>query len=124
MTRMLSIGFAGFFGTLARYFLQGWIQSASGAAFPMGTLIVNVSGCFALGMIHGLFMERFLIDPQWRICLSIGFCGGFTTFSTLAFETVQLAGGHQWWLATVNVIASIVLGLVAVWLGTAISRAI
>jgi len=95
MTKALLLGAAGFVGILARSFLQGVIQTNSGSAFPFGTLVVNVSGCFVLGLFNGLFTDRFLIDPQWRICFTIGFCGAFTTFSTLVFETVQLATGES-----------------------------
>ena len=124
MTKVLLLGAAGFVGTLARYFLQGVIQTNAGSAFPFGTLVVNVSGCFVLGLLNGLFTERFLIDPQWRICFTIGFCGAFTTFSTLVFETVQLASGRELLLAAANVIASLALGFIFLWLGIVAARAL
>ena len=124
MTKFLLLGAAGFVGTLARYFLQGVIQTNAGSAFPFGTPIVNVSGCFVLGMLNGLFTDRFLIDPQWRICFTIGFCGAFTTFSTLVFETVQLASGREFFLAATNVMASLVLGFNYLWLGIVAARAL
>jgi CrcB protein len=86
--------------------------------------VVNVSGCFVLGLLSGLFTDRFLIDPQWRICFTIGFCGAFTTFSTLVFETVQLAGGRELLLAATNVIASLALGFIFLWLGIVTGRAL
>ena len=124
MTKILLLGAAGFVGTLARYFLQGLVQTNAGSAFPFGTLVVNVSGCFALGLFNGLFTDRFLIDPQWRICFTIGFCGAFTTFSTLVFETVQLASGRELFLAAANVIASLALGFIFLWLGIVAARAL
>ena len=122
MTKVLLLGAAGFVGTLARYFLQGVIQTNAGSAFPFGTLVVNVSGCFVLGLLNGLFTDRFLIDPQYRICFTIGFCGAFTTFSTLVFETLQLASGRELFLAATNVIASLALGFIFLWLGIVAAR--
>ena len=75
-------------------------------------------------MLNGLFTDRFLIDPQWRICFTIGFCGAFTTFSTLVFETVQLASGREFFLAATNVMASLVLGFIFLWLGIVAARAL
>jgi len=122
MTKILLLGVAGFIGTLARYFLQGIIQANAGSVFPFGTLVVNVSGCFILGLLSGLFTDRFLIDPQWRICFTVGFCGAFTTFYTLVFETVQLASGRELWLAAANVFGSLALGFVFLWLGIVVAR--
>jgi fluoride exporter len=75
-------------------------------------------------LFNGLFTDRFLIDPQWRICFTIGFCGAFTTFSTLVFETVQLASGRELFLAAANVIASLALGFIFLWLGIVAARAL
>jgi fluoride exporter len=122
MTKVLLLGVAGFIGTLARYFLQGLIQANTGSVFPFGTLGVNVSGCFILGLLTGLFTDRFLIDPQWRICFTVGFCGAFTTFSTLVFETVQLVSGRELWLAAANVVGSLALGFIFLWLGVVLAR--
>jgi len=122
MTKVLLLGTAGFVGTLARYFLQGVIQTNAGSAFPFGTLVVNVFGCFVLGLLNGLFTDRFLIDPQLRICFTIGFCGAFTTYSTLVFETVQLVNGRELVLAATNVVASLALGFIFLWLGIVTAR--
>ena len=124
MTKVLLLGAAGFIGTLARYFLQGAIQTNAGSAFPFGTLGVNVSGCMILGFLNGLFTDRFLIDPQWRVCFTVGLCGAFTTFSTLVFETVQLASGRELFLAAVNVFASLALGFIFLWIGMVLARAL
>ena len=124
MTKVLLLGAAGFVGTLARYFLQGVIQTHTGSVFPFGTLGVNVSGCFVLGLLNGLFTDRFLIDSEWRICFTVGFCGAFTTFSTLVYETVQLTNGRELWLATANLVGSLALGFVFLWLGVVLARAL
>ena len=81
-----------------------------------------MSGCFILGLLTGLFTDRFLIDPQWRICFTVGFCGAFTTFSTLVFETVQLVSGRELWLAAANVVGSLALGFIFLWLGVVLAR--
>lgn len=122
MNKILLLGTAGFFGTLARYFLQGMIQGVAGSTFPFGTLGVNILGCFILGLLNGLLTDRFIIDPQWRLCFTIGFCGAFTTFSTLIFETLQLAGGREWFLALMNILGSLALGFVFLWLGIVVAR--
>jgi fluoride exporter len=122
--KFLILGSAGFIGTLARYYMQGFVQSSTGSAFPFGTMVVNVSGCFILGFLNELFTERFLIDPQWRIFFTIGFCGAYTTFSTLAFETFSLTERSEFWYATANVFFSILLGLIFLWLGVLLARLI
>ena len=124
MKKVLILGSAGFIGTLARYYLQGIVQSSAGSTFPFGTMVVNVSGCFILGFLNELFTERFLIDPQWRIFFTIGFCGAFTTFSTLAIETFNLTERNELWHATANVFFSILLGLIFLWLGILLARQI
>jgi CrcB protein len=124
MKKILILGSAGFIGTLARYYMQGFVQSSTGSAFPFGTMVVNVSGCFILGFLNELFTERFLIDPQWRIFFTIGFCGAYTTFSTLAFETFSLTERSEFWYATANVFFSILLGLIFLWLGVLLARLI
>ena len=122
MKKILILGSAGFIGTLARYYLQGFVQSLTGSTFPFGTMVVNVSGCFILGFLNELFTERFLIDSQWRIFFTIGFCGAYTTFSTLVFETFSLTEHIEYWHATANVFLSILLGFIFLWLGVLLAR--
>lgn len=92
------------------------------AMFPIGTLFVNVAGCFLIGYGNGMADVRQLLSPQARIFLFIGLLGGFTTFSTFGYETLALARDSQEMRAVVNVLLSIVLGLAAVWLGYTLSR--
>ncbi len=122
MNKILLLGVCGFAGTVARYLLQGAVYTATGSAFPFGTLAVNVLGCFVLGILNGLFIDRFLMDPQWRICFTVGFCGAFTTFSTMVYETGQLAEGRQFLLAAANITASLLVGFLFLWLGAALAR--
>lgn len=113
---------AGALGTLARYALQGLVQRLHGSSFPWGTLAVNLLGCFLFGVIWTMAEERFLIRGETRLVLLVGFMGAFTTFSTYAFETVQLLRDSQWWLSTANVLAHTVLGVVGVMLGMSVGR--
>ena len=122
--RTIWVGIAGFFGAIARYSLGGFISEHTAGAFPWETLVINVSGCFALGFIFTLLTERFLPHPALRIALTVGFIGAYTTFSTFAFETMRLAEDGAVLLATVNVLASVGAGLLAVYAGTWAGRAL
>lgn len=117
MQRILLIACVGAVGTAARYFLQGWVQRALGENFPWGTLAVNVFGCFLFGLIWSMSEERFLINPEWRIILLVGFLGAFTTFSSFVFETGELLRDTQWKMAMANLVAENGLGLIAFFLG-------
>jgi CrcB protein len=105
---LLALG--GAVGTLARYGLQGLVQPA-GSTFPWGTLVVNVTGSFALGFLLRYLLGSAAVGPEMRIALTIGFCGGFTTMSTFAYETVSLLGDQQYlraaWYAATSVAGSI-----------------
>jgi CrcB protein len=90
--RSLWIAVAGSAGALSRYQLEGLVSRNVRGAFPWGTLVVNVSGCFVLGLLFTVLTERFLPHPDLRAALTVGFLGAYTTFSTFAFETVRLAG--------------------------------
>lgn len=91
MTNVLLVGAGGFLGASFRYLLSGWIVGASGTAFPAATLIVNVLGCLAIGLLGGLAEARDLLSPGARLFLVVGMLGGFTTYSTFAYEALQLA---------------------------------
>jgi CrcB protein len=117
--RVLLIGGFGFLGTIARYAVQGAVQRVSGSTFPYGTLAVNVLGSFVVAFVATLALERAAVSPLWRSAVLIGFCGGFTTFSALAYETFELARTGDPWRAGLNLAASAVLGLAAVWIGYA-----
>jgi fluoride exporter len=118
----------GALGTGARYGLNGLVSGSyfrgggMAAVFPLGTLIVNVSGCFLVGLIYafsGPALGRVWIRPEWRDFLIIGFCGGYTTFSSYGIQTLALARDGEWLLVGVNIIASNFLGLLAVFAGRA-----
>jgi CrcB protein len=119
MLRALVIGCFGFIGTLSRYYLQGFVQRLSRTTFPYGTLAVNVVGSFLVGFMATLLLERAASSPLWRSAILIGFCGGFTTFSALAYETFELARTGDPWRGALNMAAHAALGLAAVWAGYA-----
>jgi fluoride exporter len=108
--RLLWIAVFGAVGTLARYGLQGVVQSRTTGAFPYGTLLVNLSGCFFLGLIGQMAMNRLVISPDWRVAITVGFFGGYTTFSTFGWETAKMEDG-EWLRATAYVGTSVIFGL-------------
>jgi len=122
--RTIWVGVAGFFGAIARYSLGGFISDRTHGAFPWETLIINVSGAFALGFIFTLLTERFMPNPTVRIALTVGFLGAYTTFSTFALETMRLAQDGAMLLASINIIASVGVGPLAVYAGTWAGRAL
>jgi len=116
--QLLLVGVGGFVGSAARYALGGLVHRLlPPGTFPFGTLAVNVLGCLAIGFLGGLMEVRQLLGPSERLLLMIGVLGGFTTFSTFALETLGLLHGAELAKASLNVGASVVLSLVAVWLG-------
>jgi fluoride exporter len=122
--RIAWIALAGGAGAVSRYLVEGWVSTAGKGDFPYGTLVVNVSGSFLLGFLFTLLTERLLPHPDLRIALTIGFIGAYTTFSTLTFETLQLGQAGAMSLAVLNIVASVIAGMVAVWLGTVAGRAL
>jgi fluoride exporter len=109
--RILLIAIFGAIGTLARYGLQGLVQVRTAGTFPYGTLLINLSGCFLLGLIGQFTLNRMVISPDWRIGIAVGFFGGYTTFSSFGWETAKMLEDGEWLPATLYVAASVVAGL-------------
>ncbi|MGO8818107.1 MAG: fluoride efflux transporter CrcB [Terriglobia bacterium] len=109
-------------GTLARYALQGLIQFNTESAFPAGTLVVNLVGCFLLGAVGQYGLDHLSIPPEWRIALTVGFFGAFTTFSTFSWETVHLFEDGDWVRACVYVTVSVLGGLMLLRTGMRMAR--
>jgi len=107
----------GALGTLARYGLQGLVQARTGPGFPSGTLAVNLLGCLLLGAITPWALHRLWIPPEWRVAVTIGFFGAFTTFSTFGWETVKMLEDGEWLHAAFYVGASVLGGLLLVLAG-------
>jgi len=115
----LWIAVGGALGTLARFVLSGFVAHQVGETFPWGTLIVNVSGSFVIGFFATVFGPegRFLAGPTARHFVMTGILGGFTTFSSFSLQTLTLAREGEWFRAGANTVGSVVLCLLAVWLG-------
>ena len=114
LVQCVYIAAGGAIGALARYFVGTWVSRQTGGGFPWGTFVINVSGCFILGLVATLLAERVLNNPNWRPFVTIGFVGAYTTFSTYEYETAQLGSS---WRAMANLAGSVVAGYAAVWLG-------
>lgn len=120
----VAISIGAVLGANARFLIGTWVTDRFGTAFPYGTLIVNVSGSFLLGLIMTLVTERG-VGPWWvRPGMAIGFLGAYTTFSTFSYETLQLAESGSFVAAATNVVTSVVAALVGVWLGASLARAL
>jgi CrcB protein len=122
MSSYLAVAFGGAFGSMARYWASGAVYDRLGAAFPYGTMAVNIAGCFLIGLIMEITENRFVINPQIKILLTIGFLGGFTTFSTFSYETLALARDGLMFKAAANAFGSLLACLVAAWLGLVAGR--
>jgi CrcB protein len=124
MNNFLIIGVGGFLGAVARYAIALWIGQKWGRNFPMGTFVINVSGSFLIGLLMVLFTERYLVNPQWRLLLVVGFLGAYTTFSTFEYETGSLLKDGEWMMALLNIVGSVVAGFVALKMGEVIAKAL
>lgn len=124
MQKIILIGFAGLVGTLCRYWLSGLVARQYGETFPWGTLIVNVVGCFLAGSLFYLMEERFLVSPTLRTVILIGLLGGFTTFSSFGLQTFTLLREGEFALAALNVTLSNFLGLLMLWMGYSLAKAL
>ena len=124
MRTILFLIVAGALGTLSRYALGGLAQRINGTSFPYGTLVINVLGCFVIGLIMQIALSTDLISPTLRIGLTIGFLGAFTTFSTFSYETVKFLEDGAWAPAALNIASNVGIGLLATLCGMLLGRAI
>ena len=115
--KWLLIAGGGAVGSVLRYAVQGTAQRLTESGFPAGTLVVNLIGCLCIGFLAAMFSGPMLVREEYRIGLTVGVLGGFTTFSAFGLETFLLANDGQLRMALANVVASCVLGVTAVWLG-------
>jgi CrcB protein len=123
--KLIWVGMGGFIGAVLRYLASGWTQSLSGSvSFPFGTMAVNVAGCFAIGALSYLADVRGMLGPDARLFLIVGILGGFTTFSAFGNETMNLLRDGEALHAGINIAASLLLCLAAVWGGRVLAVAI
>lgn len=123
LPQLLWVGAGGFLGSVGRFVIAGFFNRLSPAlAFPIGTLAVNILGCFLIGLLHGLAESRNMLGTDTRIFLFIGVLGGFTTYSTFGFESLALLKDGAMLKASANIIIHVFVGLAAVWLGDTLGR--
>jgi CrcB protein len=116
--QLLLVGSGGFLGSVLRFAVSGGVHSLlPSRTFPFGTVVVNILGCLIIGFLGGQADLRQVFGPQARLFLFIGILGGFTTFSTFAYETFQLSQDTQTLKALGNVLVQVVLGFLGAWLG-------
>jgi fluoride exporter len=124
MIKYLMVGIGGFLGAIARFWLGGYISGRVGTRFPLGTFVINMTGSFLIGFIITLLAERTHWSASWRYLIPIGFIGAYTTFSTFEYETFRSMQDGELLFAGLNVVLSVVVGFVSVWLGVIAGRSV
>lgn len=119
---LLVVGMGSFVGGILRYLLSRYIQNFSAVSFPWGTLWVNVAGCFLIGLFYGLFEKGNLMNPHLRLFMTVGFCGGFTTFSTFMNESFQLLKSDDFLMLLFYLALSLLGGFLSVYIGYQVVR--
>jgi fluoride exporter len=122
MGQIVAIAVGGAVGSVLRFLMSGWVHGWTGRGFPYGTLTVNVLGSLLIGLLFVVLLERTVGDSLWRAGLLIGLIGGFTTFSTFSIETVNLIEAGELGKALANTLASVLLCVLAAWIGMRLGR--
>ena len=121
---ILIVGFGGFIGTVARFLISRYFQLNYTSVFPWGTLVVNILGCLLIGIIYGISEKGDFLSPEVRLFLTVGICGGFTTFSTFSNDAFLLLRQEEWIRFAFYASFSFFLGLLAVYAGRIIIKLI
>ena len=119
---LIIVGFGGFIGTIARFLISRYFQVNISSLFPWGTFIVNIVGCLLIGMIYGISEKGDFLNPEVRLFLTVGICGGFTTFSTFSNDAFLLLKQEEWIRFALYTSLSFFLGLLAVYAGRIITK--
>lgn len=122
MNRYVLVMLGAAVGGVARYIVWAAITQRFSGKFPLGTLAVNLTGCFAIGVLMTVLTERLVADPRWRLLLVTGVLGGYTTYSSFAWETFQSIRDGSPWIGLIYVMASVILGYLAVWCGALLAK--
>lgn len=122
LQQIMVVAFAGAIGCVLRFILAQNIQQYFTRSFPLGILVVNVLGCWLMGFLATLFLERFNVSANWRIAILVGFLGGFTTFSSFSIDTINLLQIGEYDKAFLYIFLSVCLCLLATWLGMVLGR--
>jgi fluoride exporter len=119
---LLYIGMGSFTGGISRYVVSKYVQNMTSSSFPLGTFVVNITGCLIIGLLYGLFDRGNLLNSNLRLFLTVGFCGGFTTFSTFIGDNFQLIKGEDFFYFYLYLSASIICGYLLLFLGYSIIK--
>lgn len=119
---LLLIGTGGFLGSISRFLVSRLFQNSIASAFPYGTFLVNISGCFLIGIIYGISERSTIFDSGWKMFLTVGFCGGFTTFSTFANENLAFLRDGDFYHFILYTGLSVFLGITATFVGVLITK--
>ena len=120
--KLLLVGIGGFTGSVFRYIIARLVDERASRIIPFGTLTVNIAGCFIIGIIYGLLLRKLDMSENVRLLLGVGFCGGFTTFSAFALENLTFIQQKNFGNVLLYSLASVVLGIMAVWGGFSIVK--
>jgi CrcB protein len=121
---LMIIGTGGFIGSVLRFQVGRLIQQQVSSPFPYGTFIINVLGCLLIGIFYGISEKGNIMSSEWRLFLTVGFCGGFTTFSAFASENIALLRDGEFFFFALYTALSVFLGLLATWLGHLLTKII
>lgn len=122
MLEIILVAVGGAIGATTRYLTSNWAAVRFGTSFPMGTLLVNVVGCFIIGLFMVLTTERLSVSPYWRLFIVVGFLGGLTTFSSFSYETLSLLQKADIMQAFYNVGLNVLVGFLATWMGMGVAK--
>ncbi|MBX7109342.1 MAG: fluoride efflux transporter CrcB [Chitinophagales bacterium] len=121
---VLIVGVGGFLGTVARFLSQQLVYKLYPVVFPYGTLAVNLTGCFLIGVFYAMAEKNNLLSPEWRLFLTTGFCGGFTTFSAFTYEGVQMMDNKDYLYLGIYAAVSVAAGIAATYLGIWLTKSV